>query len=140
MGDVKKSLGRNSSKNVIIKTLAENLNTITNSLYKSPDKNIDKSHECEHSHGDEFKIPKNTVTIDSHYRNKFVEKEIPTPKIYDCLNIDKDVDLIKSDQVSRSHQTLPYKRHQIVVNNYSDNLKSFSRLPILPGKDRTVKQ
>ena len=94
MGDVKKILGRNSSKNVIIKTLAENLNTITNSLYKSPDKNIDKSHECEHSHGDEFKIPKNTVTIDSHYRNKFVEKEIPTPKIYDCLNIDKDIVII----------------------------------------------
>ena len=94
MGDVKKILGRNSSKNVIIKTLAENLNTITNSLYKSPDKNIDKSHECEHSHGDEFKIPKNTVTIDSQYRNKFVEKEIPTPKIYDCLNIDKDVVII----------------------------------------------
>ena len=50
------------------------------------------------------------------------------------------VTIKKSDQVSRCHQTLPYKRHRIVVNNYSDNLKSFTRLPIIPGKDRTVKQ
>ena len=71
-------------------------------------------------------MPKNTVTIDSHYRNKFVEfveKEIPMSyNKFDCLNIDKDVVIIngvndnglsknkKSDQVSRSHQKLPSKR------------------------------
>ena len=92
MGDVKKIWEENSNKNKIIKTLIQNLNTITNSLYKSSDKNIDKSYECGHSRGDEFKIPKNTLTIGSHYRNKFVEKEIPTSyNKFDCLNIDKDV-------------------------------------------------
>ena len=36
-----------------------------------------------------FKIPKNTATIDSHYINKFGEKEIPTSNNkFDCLNID----------------------------------------------------
>ena len=69
-----------------------------------------------------FKIPKNTATIDSHYRNKFGEKEIPTSNNkFDCLSIDKDIvkrndvndnglSNQKSDQVSRSHQKLPPKR------------------------------
>ena len=69
MGDVNKIGEENSNKNEIIKTLAENLNTITNSLYKSSDKNIDKSYECGHSRRDKFKIPKN-----SHYINELVEK------------------------------------------------------------------
>ena len=77
MGNVKKICKQNSNKNVLLKTLPENLNIITNSLYKSSDKNIDKSNECRPSRGEEFKILKNTVTIDSHYRSKFVEKEIP---------------------------------------------------------------
>ena len=82
----------NSNKNEIIKTLRKNLNTITDSLYKSSGKNIDKSYECGYSRGDKFKIPKTTVTSDSHYRNKFVEKEIPTSyNKFDCLNIDKNV-------------------------------------------------
>ena len=42
MGDVKLIWEENSNKTVIIKTLLENLNTITNSLYKSLDKNVDK--------------------------------------------------------------------------------------------------
>ena len=42
MGDVKQIWEENSNKTVIIKTLPENLNTITNSLYKSLDKNVDK--------------------------------------------------------------------------------------------------
>ena len=42
MGDVKQIWKENSNKTVIIKTLLENLNTITNSLYKSLDKNVDK--------------------------------------------------------------------------------------------------
>ena len=66
----------------------------------------------------------------SHYRNKFVEKEIPTLyNKFHCLNIDKDAtkttdvndnglsNNIKSDQVSRSHQKLPSKRPQVVVND-----------------------
>ena len=69
-----------------------------------------------------FKIPKNTATIDSHYINKFGEKEIPTSNNkFDCLSIDKDIvkrndvndnglSNQKSDQVSRSHQKLPSKR------------------------------
>ena len=69
-----------------------------------------------------FKMPKNTATIDSHYRNKFGEKEIPTSNNkFDCLSIDKDIvkrndvndnglSNQKSDQVSRSHQKLPSKR------------------------------
>ena len=68
MVDVKKIWEENSNKNEIIKTLLENLNTITNSFYKSSDKNIDKRNACEHSRRDEFKIPKHTVTTDSHYR------------------------------------------------------------------------
>ena len=148
MGDVKKIWEENSNKNEIIKTLLENLNTITNSLCKSSDKKIDKSYECGHSHGEKFKIPKNTVTIDSHYRNKFVEKGIPTSyNKFDCLNIDKDVVITndvndnglvnnkKSDQVSRSHQNLPSRRPQIAVYNYPENQKSFPRLPVIPGKD-----
>ena len=78
MRDVKKIWEENLNKNKIIKTLQENLNTITNYLYKSSDENIDKIYKCGHSCGDEFKIPKNTVTIGSHYINKFVGKEIPT--------------------------------------------------------------
>ena len=116
MGDVKKIWEENSNKNEIIKTLLQNLNIITDSLYKSTDKNIDKSYECGHFRGDEFKIPKSTLTIGSHYRNKFVEKEIPaSSNKFDCLNIDKDVVITndvnnkKSDQVSRSHQKLPPK-------------------------------
>ena len=42
MGDVKQIWEENSNKTVIIKTLLENVNTITNSLYKSLDKNVDK--------------------------------------------------------------------------------------------------
>ena len=42
MGDVKQIWEENSNKTVIIKSLLENLNTITNSLYKSLDKNVDK--------------------------------------------------------------------------------------------------
>ena len=123
------------------------MNTITYSLYKSLDENIDKSYECGHSRWDEFKIPTNTVTIDSHYTNKFEEKEIPTSyNKFDCLNIDKDAVLTndvndnglsnnkKLDQVSRSHRKLPSKRHQVVVNNYPE--KTFSRLPVIPGKDK----
>ena len=149
MGDVNKIWEENSNKNEIIKTLVENLNTITNSLYKSSGKNIDKSYECGHSRGDEFKIPKNTVTIGSHYINEFVEKEIPASyNKFDCLNIDKDVVITndlnnnvlgnnkKSNQVSRSHQKLSSRRPQVVVNNYPENQKTFVRLPIVPGKDK----
>ena len=75
MRDVKKIWEENLNKNKIIKTLQENLNTITNYLYKSSDENI---YKCGQSCGDEFKILKNTVTIGSHYINKFVGKEIPT--------------------------------------------------------------
>ena len=64
-GDVKKIWEENSNKNEIIKILPENLNTTTISLYKYSDKNIDKSYECGHFHGDEFKIPKNTVATES---------------------------------------------------------------------------
>ena len=40
----------------------------------------------------EFKIPMNAVTIGSHYRRKFIEKEIPTSyNKFDCLDIDKVV-------------------------------------------------
>ena len=129
--------------------MLENLNTITNSLYKASDKNVDKRNACGHSRGDDFKIPKHTVTIDGHYRNKFVEKEIPMSyNKFDCLNIDKDVVITndgndnslsnnkKSDQVSRSHQKLQSKRPQVVVNNYPENQKPFSRLPVIPGKDK----
>ena len=42
MGDVKQIWEENSNKTVIIKTLLENLNTITNSLYKSLVKNVHK--------------------------------------------------------------------------------------------------
>ena len=42
MGDVKNVWEENSNKNEIIKTLPENLNTTTNALYKSSDKNIAK--------------------------------------------------------------------------------------------------
>ena len=42
MGDVKLIWEENSNKTVIIKTLLENVNTITNSIYKSLDKNVDK--------------------------------------------------------------------------------------------------
>ena len=92
MGDLKKIWEENSNKNEIIKTLLENLSTITSSFFKSSDKNFDKSYECEHSRAGEFKIPKNTVTIGSHYINEFVEKEIPKSyNKFDCLNIDKDV-------------------------------------------------
>ena len=48
---MKKIWEENSNKNEIIQTLLENLNTITNSLCKSSDKNIDKSYECGHSWG-----------------------------------------------------------------------------------------
>ena len=149
MGDVKKIWEENSNKNEIIKTLLENLNTITNSLYKSSDEKIDKSYERGHSRGDEFKIPKITVTIGSHYRKTFSEKEIPTSyNKFDCLNINKDVVITnvvndnglsnnkKSDQNSRSHQKLPSKRPQVVVNNYPKNQKTFARLPVIPGKDK----
>ena len=58
-------------------------------------KNIDNNYKCRRSHGDEFKIPKNTVTTDSHYRNKFVEKEIlMSYNKCDCLNTDRDVVII----------------------------------------------
>ena len=56
MGDVKNIWEENSNKNKIIKTFLENLNTITNSLYKSSDKNVDKIYNCGHSRKDEFKI------------------------------------------------------------------------------------
>ena len=67
---------------------------------------------------------------------------------FNCLNIDKDVVITndvndnglsnnkKSDQVSRSHQKLPSKRPQVVVNNNPENQKTFSRLPVIPGKDK----
>ena len=42
MGGVKKIWEENSNKNEIIKTLLENLNTITNSLCKSSDKKLIK--------------------------------------------------------------------------------------------------
>ena len=123
--------------------------TITNSFYKSTYKDIDESYECGHSGGDKFKTATNIVTIDSHYRNKFVEKEIPTSyNKFDCLNIDKDVVITsdandnglsnktKSDQVLRSHQKLPFKRPQVVVNHYLENKKTFARLLVIPGKDK----
>ena len=56
MGDMKNIWEENSNKNKIIKTFLENLNTITNSLYKSSDKNVDKIYKCGHSRKDEFKI------------------------------------------------------------------------------------
>ena len=62
MVDAKKTSEENSNKNEIIKTLIENLYTIINSLYKSSNKNIDKSYACDHSDRNKFKIPKNTVT------------------------------------------------------------------------------
>ena len=120
----------NSIKSEIIKTFLENLNTITNSLHKSSDKNIDESYECRHSCRHKIKIPKNTVTIDSHYRDKFVEKEIPAIWL---LNVDQDVVITnevnnnglssnkKPDQVLRYHQKLLSKRPRVVVNNYSEN-------------------
>ena len=129
--------------------MVESLNTITNSLYKSSDKNIDKSYECRHSRGDEFKITKNTVTIGSHYINEFVEKEIPASyNKFDCLNIETDVVITndlnknvldnnkKSDQVLRSHQKLSSRRPQAVVNNYPENQKTFVRSTIIPRKDK----
>ena len=52
---------------------------------------VDKSNACGHSCRKES-IPKHTVTIDSHHRNKFVEKEIPMSyNKFNCLNIGKDV-------------------------------------------------
>ena len=42
MGNVKKIWEENSNKKIIFKTLLENSNTVTYSLYKSSDKNIDK--------------------------------------------------------------------------------------------------
>ena len=42
MGGVKNVWEENSNKNEIIKTLPENLNTTTNAVYKSSDKNIVK--------------------------------------------------------------------------------------------------
>ena len=152
MGDVKKIWEESSNKNEIVKSLRENLSTITNSLYKSCDKNIDKSYECGHSCWDKFKIQKNTVTTDSHYRNKFAEKGISTSyNQFDCLNIDKDVVITndvndnglgntkKSDHVSISHEKLPSRRPQVVVNNYSEDQKTFARLPVIPGKDKYSK-
>ena len=149
MGDVKKIWKENSNKNEIIKTLLENLNTITNSLYKSSDKNIDKSYEFGHPREDEFKLEKNAVKTGSHYINEFVEKEIPRSyNEFDCLNIDKDVVITndvnnnnlsnnkKSDQVSRSHQKLPSRRPQVVVNKYPKDQKTFARLHAIPGKDK----
>ena len=149
MGDMNKIREENLNKNEIIKTLVENLNTITNCLYKSSDKNIDKSYECGHSRGDQFKIPKDTAAIGRHHINDFVEKEIPALyNKFDWLNIDNDVVITndlnnnvlgnnkKSDQVSRSHQKLSSRRPQVVVNNYPENQKTFVRLPIIPGKDK----
>ena len=125
------------------------MDTITNSFYKSTYKDVDESYECGHSGGDKFKIATDTVTIDSHYRNKFVEKEIPTSyNKFDSLNIDQNVVITndvndhgfsnnkKSDQFLRSHQKLPSKRPQVVVNNFPENQKTFARLPVIPGKDK----
>ena len=42
----------------------------------------------------------------------------------------------KSDQFLRSHQKLPSKRPQVVVNNFPENQKTFARLPVIPGKDK----
>ena len=42
----------------------------------------------------------------------------------------------KSDQVSRSHQKLPSRRPQVVVNNYPKNQKTFTSLPVIPSKDK----
>ena len=55
MGDVKQIWEENSNKTVIIKTLLENLNTITNSLYKSLDKNVDKIMNMDTSAGRNLK-------------------------------------------------------------------------------------
>ena len=78
-----------------------------------------------------------------------MEQEISTSyNKFDCLNIDKDVVIIddvndnypsnnkKSDRVSRSIQKLPSKRPQVVVNYYPEDQKSFSRLPVVPGKEK----
>ena len=89
---VKNIWEENSNKNIILKTMLENVN---NHKFSLSDKNIDKIYKCELSRGDEFKILKNTVTNNSHYRNKFVEKEIPmSSNKFECLNIDKDVSII----------------------------------------------
>ena len=37
---------------------------------------------------------------------------------------------------TKIHQKLPSKRTQIVVNNYPENQKTFSGLPVIPGKDK----
>ena len=64
------------------------------------------------------------------------------------MNIDKDVVITNdvndtglsnntnSDQVLRSHQKLPFKRPQVVVNNYPESQKTFARLLVIPGKDK----
>ena len=88
----------------------------------------------------------NTVAIESHYRNRFAEKEIQTShNKFDCLNIDKDFngnDLSNNktlDQVSRSHQKLSPKRPQDDVNNYPENQKTFSNYLLFQSKINTVK-
>ena len=67
------------------------------------------------------------------------------------MNIDKDVVITndvndnglgntkKSDHVSISHEKLPSRRPQVVVNNYSEDQKTFARLPVIPGKDKYSK-
>ena len=92
MGDVKQIWEENSNKTVIIKTLLENLNTITNSLYKSLDKNVDKIMNMDTPAGRNLKYQWNTVTIGSHYRRKCIEKEIWTSyNKFDRLDIDEVV-------------------------------------------------
>ena len=67
------------------------------------------------------------------------------------MNIDRDVAITndvndnglrnnkKLGQVLRYHQKLLSKRHQVVVSNYHENQKTFSMLPVIPGKDKYSK-
>ena len=81
MDDVKKIWEENSNKNEIIKTLLENLSTITSFLYKPSDKNIDKGYGCGHSRGDKFKMPKN--------KQQMIVCREQIPNLIINLNIDR---------------------------------------------------
>ena len=76
-----------------------------------------------------FEISKNTVSIGSHYINKFVEKEIPTSfNKFNCLNIDKDV-VISNDVNDNdlSNNKKSDKSRDLIKTYRQQNLK-FSRI------------
>ena len=72
------------------------------------------------------------------------------PNLIINLNIDQDVVIANdvkdnglsnnknTDQVLKSHQKLPSKRPQAVINNYPKNQKTFARLPVIPGKVKYI--